>query len=100
MYYWISWVQTTDDVRPIGYPPNEAVLGWWSTGYTDDGQTLCAMVRADSEQDARAVIWEDWPEADQWRFCEQQKTLELGDRFPLADWMRPRFEGAERREEN
>lgn len=35
-YYWISWVQPGDDVRPLHYPPGERVLGWWSTGYAQE----------------------------------------------------------------
>jgi hypothetical protein len=49
MLYWISWVQPTNDYRPLAYPPHEAILGWWCSGYAEDGATLCAMVTAESE---------------------------------------------------
>ena len=90
-YYWISWVQPGNDVRPLHYPPGERVLGWWSTGYTQGGQTLCAMVRAADEQEAKDVVTKDWPEADEWRFCDPRETPEVTDRFPLKDWMAERF---------
>lgn len=86
-YYWISWVQPGDDVRPLHYPPGQGVLGWWSTGYIQGGQTLCAMVRAANEQEAKGVVAGDWPEANEWRFCEHRETPEVAGRFPLKDWM-------------
>jgi hypothetical protein len=90
-YYWISWVQPGGDVRPLHYPPGAGVLGWWSTGYAQGGQTLCAMVQATSEPEARAVVTKDWPEAAKWRFCDPRETPEVTDRFPLEDWMRERI---------
>ena len=90
-YYWISWVQPGNDVRPLHFPPGERVLGWWSTGYAQGGQTLCAMVRAVSEVQAKDAVLDDWPEAGEWRFCDPRKTPEVTDRFPLKDWMRDRL---------
>mgnify|MGYP000278737902 CR=1 FL=1 len=87
-YYWISWVQPGADVRPLHYPPGERVLGWWSTGYAKGGQTLCAMVRAISEVQAKDAVLDDWPEAGDWRICDPRKTPEVTDRFPpLNEWM-------------
>lgn len=91
MYFWISWVQPTDDYRPMSFPPNDSVMGWWCSGSAENGATLCAMVKSDSEQNAQEAIRKDWPEAQEWRFCEPKTDLELGDRFPLNDWMKPRF---------
>lgn len=50
---------------------------------------MCATVEAESEDAAREAIRRDWPEAEEWRFCEPRpdKKIELGDRFPLDDWM-------------
>jgi hypothetical protein len=93
-YYWISWVQPTSDVRPLEFPPGVSVLGWWRTGYTPGGETLCALVVATSQENARAVILVNWPEAGAWRFCERRETPELSDRFPLRDWMRTRIADA------
>ena len=87
--YWVSWYQPTGDCRPLTYPPNEAVLGWWATGKrcSDDATTICAWVRAETEDAARTAILRDWPEADEWRFCEQRDRIEQSERFPPTDWM-------------
>lgn len=89
--YWLSWMQPTKDFRPLAFPPREPILGWWRSGETDDGWTLCAMVLAPDEQSAKALIRTEWPEAEQWRFCDEKASAGLSDRFPLSDWMRPRF---------
>ena len=91
MHFWISWYQPTDDERPLTYPPNKEVLGWWCTGFSeDDGHTICAIVEADTEDQAEDVVLQDWPEAEKWRFCNEMKSPEVGDRFPISDWMRMR----------
>lgn len=90
-FCWISWVQPGHDVRPLNFPPNESVMGWWTTGYTENGQTLCAMVRAASWEEAHSVVLLDWPEAGAWRFCKHSSSPVLSDRFPLEDWMRERY---------
>ena len=87
MYQWISWHQPTDDYRPLTYPPNPAILGWWCSGYTDDAATLCALVQAPDEAIAQAAVLKDWPEAERWRFCEPRETTSLGDRFKPTEWM-------------
>ena len=99
--YWISWIQPTEDNRPLTYPPNEGVLGWWCTGQGEDYWTMCAMVRAENKEQAEQAIFKDWPEAEEnkgldgdWRIFDEDVTLELGDRFPLSDWMEERFEKA------
>lgn len=101
MRFWISWIQKTDDHRPLNYPPNEAILGWWCSGYDgDDNAVLCAAVEASEAMYACAAIFKEWPEAKDsmvangWRFFEHDKgdAWKPGDRFPLSDWMVPRFE--------
>jgi hypothetical protein len=95
MFWWISWRQTTADYRPLTFPPNEAILGWWCSGCGDDYATICAMVRADSEKSARAAVKIDWPEAAHWRFCEPRETPMLdGGRFKQEGWMLERFAAA------
>lgn len=89
--FWISWEQPTEDFRPLGYPPREPILGWWRTGDTQAGATLCALVMADDEQSAKALILAEWPEAERWRFCDRRESADLSDRFPLSAWMEPRF---------
>jgi hypothetical protein len=86
--YWISWYQPTDDERPLTCPPNENVIGWWNSGSDDSAWTLCALVRADSEEQAKSSVLKDWPEAERWRFANQVDSSWIpGDRFPLSDWM-------------
>ncbi len=94
--YWVSWVQPGDDHRPLTFPPNDAILGWWCSGYTEsDKAILCALVLALSEELARAAIYMDWPEAKtaNWRFVnERDRDYLPGDRFPLSEWMKARIE--------
>lgn len=91
---WISWYQPTADFRPLADPPNEAIIGWWCTGQAgiDDGGpfTLCALVIADSDDKAKASVHVDWPEAENWRFCDPRATCDLSDRFQFPSWMRDR----------
>jgi len=95
--YWLSWLQPTNDSRPLTCPPNQSVLGWWESGLSyevnDDGDEvvtpiLCALVEAADEQTAKAVVLIDWPEAEGWRFVSAvPNDWRPMDRFPLADWM-------------
>lgn len=91
--FWISWYQPTEDHRPIGFPPINCVLGWWCTGRReeDGAATLVAWVRASNERMAKARVRVEWPEAKEWRFCEERERVELSSRFPLSDWMRSRM---------
>lgn len=91
--FWISWSQPTEDDRPLTYPPNAAILGWWCSGYDADGYaTLCAFVQAKSEADAELQVLKDWPEAGPWRFNDERAwDWEPSDRFPLSDWMEERM---------
>jgi hypothetical protein len=93
--YWISWIQGGDDCRPLSYPPNKGIIGWWKTGETDMGDsTLVAWVRARFDSDARDAILIDWPEAldtGDWRFFERKSPEPLSDRFPLSEWMKERI---------
>lgn len=42
--WWLSWVQTTEDVRPLTDPPNENILGWWCSGY-DAEDSIAARIQ-------------------------------------------------------
>ncbi len=86
--FWISWYQPTEDYRPI-YPKGQAAPlahRYWCSGQrcADDSWTMCAVVDADSEADAKAVVQRYWPEAKEWRFCEPRAAdwLPGADRFP------------------
>jgi hypothetical protein len=92
--WWLSWVQTSEDFRPLAHPPNKDVLGWWCSGYdADDNAILCAAVIGSTERDAKKAIAKDWPESKtaNWRFCRLLESLELSDRFPLDSWAKERF---------
>lgn len=84
---WISWFQPTEDYRPVNYPPTEKVLAWWCTGHTERGATLVALVDVDDQEQAEHHVKQNWPEAENWRFCEDKNDKTFGDRFPLEDWM-------------
>ncbi len=91
--FWISWYQPTEDYRPLTYPPNNVIFGYWCSGSVDETNwTLCALVDAHNVTKAKEVICKDWPEAIEWRFVEQKSSDWLpNDRFPLKDWMRERL---------
>jgi len=91
--YWCSWVCPEDDPRPLSYPPNEKVLGWWCSGYDgEDRSILCATVAGSSETEVAEAIRADWPEFDgEFRFIQETDSAPPGDRFPLSDWMECRF---------
>ncbi len=94
MRWWISWYQPTQDKRPLTYPPNAAVLGWWCSGQRCDDDaltlcawTLCAVVEATTPLSAKRAINKDWPEAKEWRFCEPtEDDFVPSDRFVKEPW--------------
>jgi hypothetical protein len=90
---WISWNQHGDaehepDNRPVAWPPPAEVLAFWGTGSGDGYCTVVALVRADSEDAAVALIEEAWsPGIGKWRFndaCDSEKPP--NDRFPPPHW--------------
>lgn len=87
--YWTSWEQPTEDYRPLTFPPNEGILGWWCSGKGENYATLCAVIAAENEEDAINIVKKDWPEWIQWRFMNENSEIDLGDRFVVeADsWM-------------
>jgi hypothetical protein len=91
LFQWISWHQPTEDHRPLTYPPNKAIMGWWCSGYSGRDAIICALVDASDEPTAQAAVLKDWPEAERWRFCEARDNTNLGDRFPLKAWMLERM---------
>lgn len=91
--FWLSWIQPTEDHRPLTYPPGPGVLGWWCSGDCQEGATLCALVEAEDEEDADKTIRADWPEKATFRFIDEAEPDWLpNDRFPLSDWMKERLE--------
>lgn len=85
--FWISWYEPIDesqDSRPLKWPL-PATIDYWVSGWRGDmsAATLCAVVDAASEDEAKKLIGEYWKPAE-WRFCNPN---ELGwrppaDRFP------------------
>jgi len=100
MRYWVSWIQKTEDYRPLTFPPNRRILGWWCSGYDYEGDneyaTICTLIEADCIAEATASVLIDWPESiesgDDFRFFEEKSDDWLpGDRFPFSDWMNERL---------
>jgi len=84
--WWVSWYSTA----PLS--TFELHSPWWVSGYrcSDDAETVCAAVRADTEDDAKAFIcgaYDDKPEAVEWRFCEPLDGSPFSGSFPQAQWM-------------
>jgi len=95
--YWCSFVCTAHDYRPLHYPPRKEVLGWWCTGEdSNENDILCLMVLAESEDQVKQIVASEWPEAAdaEWRFVNRHDPEPPSDRFPLSDWMKPRFHAA------
>lgn len=98
MRAWISWICTSTDRRPLTYPPNRQILGWWCTGYAPSGESmLVALVECGDVNDAATAIYADWPEARLaveewgWRFADLKPDNYVpNDRFPLSEWMMDR----------
>ena len=92
--WWMSWIVTDEDYRPLTYPPNPAILGWWCTGYDARGRNiLCGLVQAETLELAQAAVLQDWPGIE-WRFSDERPVFYVldSDRFPLSDWMKQRME--------
>ena len=91
--YWMSWICYDEDYRPLTYPPNESIKGWWCSGYdSKENVILCGLIDAKSEDAAWSAIEKDWPGIKQ-RFCESKdKKFRPGDRFPPSAWMTERME--------
>lgn len=92
--WWVSWYQPTDDPRPLTWPPNKNILGYWETGSrcSDGAFTLCAYILAPSEEAGKKIIRREWPEAKEWRFFDRAEKKSVSeDRFPMVKWMKPRF---------
>jgi hypothetical protein len=92
-WFWVSWYQPTGDMRPLTFPPVEGIIGWWCSGqrYDDDAWTIVALVVAKSECSAKRLIRKSWPEASEWRGCDEVSIgYQPGDRFPLSEWMSER----------
>jgi hypothetical protein len=36
-------------------------------------------------------VRKEWPEANDWRFCDEREDATLSNRWQIADWMVPRL---------
>jgi hypothetical protein len=92
--WWMSWIVPEKDYRPLTYPPNDAILGWWCTGEdAQDRFILYGLVQAESLEAAEAAVLQDWPGIE-WRFQELTgPDLAFTDRFHLSDWITERLVG-------
>ena len=92
MRFWLSWYEKAEDYRPLTFPPNKAICGWWCTGEGSDGWTLCATVDARNEKSAWSAVRKDWPGAiERFTNVEDEAFTPPQDRFPQSDWMIPRL---------
>jgi hypothetical protein len=91
--WWMSWIVEENDYRPLTFPPNPAILGWWCTGEDAEGRNmLCGLVEATNLYRARQAVLKDWPGI-AWRFVSRRENSYVisSDRFPLSDWMKKRM---------
>lgn len=94
--WWLSWNQNKEegkplDSRPVKWPPPDAVLGFWESGFADDYTTVVALVEAPGPAAAQKVIEGAWnPGVGEWRFCNEHDIAKpIGGRFPgpaKKDW--------------
>lgn len=87
--YWVSWyepVGEAQDPRPRKWPLPEAIPHYWVSGWVGDmsAATLCAIVDARCEEEAKRFVQDAGWSPSSWRFCEERAPDWLpGDRFPV-----------------
>ena len=87
--FWISWYHLeTFSAFELNFP-------WWISGVRccDDAETVCAAVKAESEAQARELVYCSYdtrPEKIEFRFCNDRPAewSPFCDRFPKAEWMK------------
>jgi hypothetical protein len=82
--YWISWYEPSEDPRPAR--DWQTAPDWWCTGQRMDGaSTICAVVDAKTEAQAKKIVRKHW-DPSEWRFCNVQASdwAPPADRFPCA----------------
>jgi hypothetical protein len=96
--YWLSWYATHENgCFWLDWP-------WWISGFrfTDDADTICAAVRAPSEEAAKQLIvgaHDNPPPELEWRFCHERPASwsPYCDRFPKGSgktkWQSTKPEG-------
>jgi hypothetical protein len=83
--YWVSWYHQED------YSSFRVDTAWWSTGWNDTAETICAAVLATDPENARLQITAAYgsPHELKFRFMTEKPGdwSPFGERFPRADWM-------------
>jgi hypothetical protein len=86
--YWISWYHEEN------FKPFELNTPWWQSGWRvhDDAGTICAAVKAESEEGAKEIIYVSYDERPieiEFRFCEERPKdfSPFSERFEKEDWM-------------
>jgi hypothetical protein len=91
--YWISWYEPGEDPRPAR--DWKRAPDWWCTGYvySEDAKgnevvhtTICAVVDAKNESEARRIVRKFW-KPKEWRFCGEREAgwEPQPDRFPCKE---------------
>lgn len=89
--FWVSWY-----CKPGSMGKFELHWPWWVSGMrmSDEAETICAAVRAESSDAAMIIIEqahdEPRPLPLEWRFVSPRDPSwsPFSDRFPKADWMK------------
>jgi hypothetical protein len=87
--FWMSWYEPTPDGEFAPYTwPLPKGNHYWCSGWVADesAATLCALVMAPSEEDAKKMVRRWWKHRrpTEWRFCnERPNGWTPGDRFPI-----------------
>ncbi len=84
--WWLSWYAPAGEGWALWFP-------WWVSGYDpEDRDIIVAAVIADSEDEAKQVIYDAYdktPDSLEWRFVNEleEGRSAFSDRFRRAEWM-------------
>lgn len=82
--WWLSWYDEELGNWALWFP-------WWISGYDmDDRDIIVAAVIADTEDEARQIIYDAYDEPKEsldWRFLDELGGSPFSDRFQRRDWM-------------
>lgn len=93
MKFWLSWWHN------VSLGEFELHSPWWISGYSALGDSICAAIIAQDENEAKEIIYKAYDKRPEslaegytlltWRFCESKPNdwEPFGDRFPLQKWM-------------
>lgn len=88
--WWLSWEQSVVShrpYRPVAWPPPMEVLAFWQRGISEEDSTVIALVRAQSEDAAMAIIRSAWePGIGEWRFINPYNLATAPEGFHPPPW--------------